>query len=42
MVVTVEKYFEIYVIRNSVTEYKNNVRTFRNTQCLIHSFIMLF
>lgn len=35
MVVTIEKYFEIYVIPSSVLEYKNNVRTFRNTQCLI-------
>lgn len=42
MVVTIEKYFEIYVVPNNVSEYKNNVKTFRNIQCLMDSFIMLF
>lgn len=41
-VVTVEKYFETDVIQNRVTESKNNIWTFRNIQCLIHSFIMNF
>lgn len=42
MVVTIEKYFEIYVVQNSVVEYKNNVRTFRNTRSYLFFFFMLF
>lgn len=34
MVVTIEKYFKIYVVPDSVAEYKN-VRTFRNTVLVI-------
>lgn len=42
MVVTIEKYFEIYVVQSSVVEYKNNVRTFRNTQSYLFFFLCFF
>lgn len=35
MVVTIEKYFEIYIVPHSVIECKNYVGTFRNT---VYSF----